>query len=77
MKTVRVNRREYTWEISSLESVLAKWRDAYPNPRVKKTEIARFLVTVNTKLILAADFSSTPISDGDEIVIMPGAIAGG
>jgi sulfur carrier protein ThiS len=77
MKTVRVNRREYTWEVSTLESVLAKWRDEYPNPRVKKMELARFVVTVNTKLILAADFSSTTISDGDEIVVSAGAVAGG
>jgi sulfur carrier protein ThiS len=76
-KKIRINRREYSWEVSTLDSLLTKWRDEYPNPTFRNRKISHLVVTVNKELIRAKDFSSVPISDGDEITIAAGAIGGG
>ena len=77
MKRVTINRREYIWEIDTLESLLTKWRAEYPNPTFQKRGLDRFMVAINNELVRTKDFSSVPISDGDTIVIAVGGVAGG
>jgi len=77
LKKVRINKREYSWEVSTLDSLLTKWRNECLSKTFKKRNITRFVVSINKKLISTTDFDSITISDGDEIVIMPGAVAGG
>ena len=76
-KRLKINRREYCWEVSNLEAVLTKWRDEYLNPTFRKRDIKTLVVIVNDELVRTRDFSSVPISDGDTIVIMVGGVAGG
>jgi sulfur carrier protein ThiS len=77
LKKVRINTQEYTWGISTLESLLRKWRDACSPESFRNQDIRFLLVAVNDMVIPARSFSSMPISDGDEITIVRGAIAGG
>jgi thiamine biosynthesis protein ThiS len=77
LKKVRINRREYTWEISTLESLLTKWLDECFPKSFRNMDSRSLLVAVNNTVIPASNFSSMPISDGDEIMIVAGAIAGG
>jgi thiamine biosynthesis protein ThiS len=77
LKKVRINRREYTWEISTLESLLTKWRDECSPEFFRNNDIRLFIVAVNDNVIPPSNFSSMPISDGDEIMIVAGLIAGG
>jgi hypothetical protein len=77
LKNVRINTHEYRWKISTLESLLAKWRDDCLGPRFKHRPMKLWLVAVNDEIIPAASFSSMLISDGDMIFIAMGAIAGG
>lgn len=77
LKRVRINQREYSWEVSTLDSLLTKWRDESLSKTFKKRDIANFVVCVNKKLIIAPKFSSVTISDGDEIMIAAGAVGGG
>ncbi len=77
LKKVRINSREYSWEISTLESLLTKWLDECFPKSFRSKESRLLLVAVNNAVIPASNFSSTPISDGDEITIAAGAVAGG
>ena len=77
LKKVRINRREYTWEISTLESLLTKWLDECLPESFRNHDIRSFIVAVNNTVIPASNFSSMPISDGDEIMIVMGMVAGG
>ncbi len=72
LKKVRINTQEYAWEISTLESLLRKWRDECLAKSFRKMEIKYWIVAVNNEIVFATDFSSTPISDGDEISIVLG-----
>ena len=76
-KKVCINTHEYSWEISTLESLLAKWRDDCLGSNFKNKEIKSWLVAVNNEIIPATLFSSMPISNGDTIFIAMGAVAGG
>ena len=76
-KKVCINTREYSWEISTLESLLTRWRDHCLPSNFKNREIKSWLVAVNDEIIPARSFSSMPISDGDTIFIAMGAVAGG
>ncbi len=77
LKKVRINKREFTWEIGTLESLLTKWLDDCVPKDFKNKDSRSFLVAVNNTVVPATNFSSTPISDGDEITIVAGAVAGG
>jgi hypothetical protein len=82
LKKVSINRSEYSWVVSTLDSLLTKWRDEC-FPKLKKDDPlltlknAPFIAAVNGKVIPETDFTSTPISDGDAILIVLGGIAGG
>jgi hypothetical protein len=76
LKRVRINRQEQCWEISTLESLLARWREECSPGSLRDRDSRWLLVAVNKKVI-SQDFGSTPVSDGDEIVIAMGASAGG
>jgi len=77
LKKVRIDTQEYNWEISTLESLLRKWRDECSPESFRNQDIRFFLVAVNDTVIPAGSFRSMLISDGDEITIVRGAIAGG
>jgi sulfur carrier protein ThiS len=77
LKKVRINRREYTWELSTLESLLTKWLDECFSKSFRNKDSRSLLVAVNNTVIPASHLSSMPISDGDEITIVAGMIAGG
>jgi thiamine biosynthesis protein ThiS len=72
LKTIRVNEREYTWNVTTLESLIEKWKDQYFYDEHKKVDSRWWRVVVNDEVIPADDFSSVPISDGDEISIVLG-----
>ena len=76
LKKVRINTREYSWNASTLESLLTKWRDECIRS-FKNREIKFWLVAVNDEIIPATSFSSMTICDGDTIFIAKGAVAGG
>jgi hypothetical protein len=76
-KNVRINSRERRWEISTLESLVAKWRDERFPKTFQNKDPRLLLVAVNNNLIRVNEFSSMPISHGDGITIVVGAIAGG
>lgn len=77
LKKVRINTQEYSWEISTLASLLTKWRDECSPKFFRNNDIRLFIVAVNDNVIPASNFSSMPISDGDEIMIVAGMVAGG
>ncbi len=77
LKRVRINAREYSWKVSTLESLLIKWRDESLSWSFKDREIRSWLVAINDEIIPARRFSSIPIFDGDTVFIAMGAIAGG
>jgi thiamine biosynthesis protein ThiS len=77
LKKVHINTQEYGWEISTLATLLTKWRDECSPEFFRNNDITLFIVAVNDKVIPAKNFSSMPISDGDEITIAAGMIGGG
>lgn len=76
-KRVRINTHDYCWEISNLESLLKKWRDASAGSSFRNRDMKFWLVAVNDEVIPATMFSAIPISDEDNIFIAMGAVAGG
>lgn len=72
VKTIRVNEREYVWSISTLETVLERWKDQLFYDEYKKVDSRWWRVVVNGAVVAADDFSSMPISDGDVISIVMG-----
>jgi molybdopterin converting factor small subunit len=76
-KHVRINSRDCCWEVDTLESVVARWSEECFPRAFKNKDPRLLLVAVNNLVIRAKDFNSTPISEGDEITIVVGAIAGG
>ena len=71
-KKVRINQQEYTWNVSTLGSLLDKWKDQFFYDEYKKVDTRWWRVVVNHRCIPTEDFSSVPISDGDEISIVMG-----
>ena len=72
LKKVRVNEQEYCWNVRTLGSLIDKWKDQFFNAEYKKVDTRWWRVVVNHRCIPAQDFSSVPISDGDEISIVMG-----
>jgi len=72
LKKVRVNEQEYSWNVSTLGSLIDKWKDQFFYAEYKKVDTRWWRVVVNHRCIPAQDFSSVPISDGDEISIVMG-----
>jgi hypothetical protein len=70
-KKICINKREYTWDISNLDSLIVKWREQFYED-YKNLDASWSLVLINGRRIPAIDFSSVPISDGDEIFIVLG-----
>jgi thiamine biosynthesis protein ThiS len=77
LKKVRINAQEYSWEVGTLESLLMKWLDECFPKNFRSKDSRLLLVAVNGTVIPASHFSSMPISEGDEITIVAGAVAGG
>ena len=63
LKHVCINIREYSWNVSTLESLLTKWHDECLDSHFKNREIKFWIVAVNNEIIPATGFSSTSISD--------------
>ena len=72
LKTIRVNEQEYTWSITTLKSLIEKWKDQNFYEEHTKIDSRWWRVVVNDAVISADDFSSMPISEGDEISIVLG-----
>jgi sulfur carrier protein ThiS len=77
LKKVSVNGREYSWEIGALESLMTKWLEERFPEKAKNMDGRLLFVTVNDVVVPGRDFSSTPISDGDKVTIMVGALLAG
>jgi hypothetical protein len=71
LKKVRVNEQEYSWNVRTLGSLNDKWKDQFFYAEYKKVD-TRWWRVVSHRCIPAQDFSSVPISDGDEISIVMG-----
>jgi hypothetical protein len=72
LKKVRINEQEYSWNVSTLGSLIEKWKDQVFYAEYKKVDTRWWHVVVNHRCIPAQDFSLLPISDGDEISIVMG-----
>ena len=77
LKKVSINTHEYYWEISTLESLLRKWREECFGSGSNDRSVKLWLVALNDEIIPAARFSSVAVSDGDAVFIAMGALAGG
>lgn len=71
-KKIRINKREYTWDVSTLDSLIVKWSEQQFYENHKNLDASWSLVLINGRRIPTIDFSSVPISDGDEIFIVLG-----
>jgi hypothetical protein len=71
-KKIRINNREYTWDVSTLDSLIVKWKEEELYEQSRTLDPRWWLVVINNIPIPAIDFSSVPISDGDEIFIVMG-----
>lgn len=71
-KKIRVNKQDYSWHVSTLDSVIAKWKEQQFYDIYKGLDARWSLVIVNNRPIPAIDFTSVPVSDGDEIFIVLG-----
>ena len=70
-RRIRINKREYTWDVSTLEALILRWREQFYEDH-QNLDAGWWLVTMNDRRIPASDFRSVPISDGDEIFIVLG-----
>jgi sulfur carrier protein ThiS len=75
-KTVRINKQSYSWDISSLESLIVKWNDyvCYDEYKGRGIDFKKWVVRVNDRQIPSNEFSQHPVADGDVIAIMPGCL---
>lgn len=75
-KNVRINKQEQTWEVSTLDSLIAKWNNHYAHDEYKHREmdLKKWIVFVNGRQISSDEFPSVPVTDGDEISITPGVL---
>jgi len=71
-KKIHINKREYVWDVSTLDSLIVKWREEQFYEEYKNLDVRWWLVIINDRSIQPADFDSVQISDGDEISIVPG-----
>ena len=71
-KKIRINKQEYTWDVSTLDSLFARWKEQQFYEKYKNLDASWSLVIVNNRSIPAINFSSVPVSDGDEIFIVLG-----
>lgn len=71
-KKICINRQEYTWTVDTVESLLLKWREQQSYEMYKNMDVSWALVVLNNRLIPAVNLSSVAISDGDDILIVPG-----
>ena len=72
LKAIRVNEQECTWDVTTLQSLIEKWKEQYFYDEHKKVDSRWWRVVVNDVVISADDFSSVPICDGDEISVVLG-----
>ena len=72
LKKIRINEREYIWEVSNLDSVVAKWSEQQFYEKYKNPDPGWSLIIVNNRSIPATQLGSVPVSDGDEISIVLG-----
>jgi len=75
-RKVCINKREHTWEVSTLYSLIAKWKDhyAYDEYKNRDMDLRKWVVLVNDRQISPEEFSSLPVVDGDKISIMSGCM---
>lgn len=75
-RKVRINKRELSWEVSSLESLIAKWKDHYAGDEYKDREmdLKKWIVKVNDRQVSPDDFRFLPVADGDDISIVSGCL---
>jgi len=76
LKKIRVNKREHAWEVSTIHSLLLKWKDhyAYDEYKNRELDLKKWVVLVNAKQISPDEYSSLPVGDGDEICILSGCL---
>jgi len=75
-KKVRINKREHTWEVSTLDSLIAKWNDyrCYDEYKNREMDLRKWIVRVNGQQIPPNEFSSLRVADGDDISIVAGCL---
>jgi hypothetical protein len=71
-KKININKREYAWDVSTLDSLIVKWREQQFYEEYKNPDVRWWLVVINERSIPPVDFGSVQISDGDEISIVLG-----
>ena len=76
VKKVRINKREHAWKVSTLQSLIVKWKDhiAYDEYKNREMDLKKWVVLVNDKKISPDEFNSLPVADGDEISILAGCL---
>jgi hypothetical protein len=76
LKKIRVNKREHAWEVSTIHSLLLKWKDqyAYDEYKSRDMDLKKWVVRVNERQISPDEYSSLPVGDGDEISIVSGCL---
>lgn len=71
-KRVTINKQEYAWELTTLDSLIVKWKEQHLDEKYRNLDPSWWLVVVNDQAIAAGDFASVPISDGDAVSIVLG-----
>jgi sulfur carrier protein ThiS len=71
-KKITVNNQQYTWELTTLDSLIMKWKEHLLDDKFRSLDASWWLVVVNGRPVPAARCSSVPVSDGDEISIILG-----
>ena len=71
-KTIRINDRAYTWNITTLQALIEEWKRQYFYDAYKQLDGRWWRVLVNQRWIPADDFASVAICDGDDISIVMG-----
>jgi hypothetical protein len=76
LKRIRINKREHAWEVSTIHSLLLKWKDqyAYDEYKHREMDLKKWVVRVNERQIPPDEYSSLAVGDGDEISILSGAL---
>jgi hypothetical protein len=71
-KKIRINKREYAWDVNTLDSLIVKWTEQQFYKECTNPDARWWLVVINNKSVPAGDFGLVQISDGDEISIVLG-----
>jgi hypothetical protein len=76
LKKIRINKREHTWEVGTIRSVLLKWQDhhAYDEYKNREMDFKKWVVLVNERRVPLEEFNSMPVADGDDICIVSGCL---